>query len=83
MSITNTQTKSMIIAQHTAAVVVGLGVTGYSAVRYLLARGLSVSVVDSATKPALAKQLADEFPKVTCYFGDFDSALPNQILYPL
>ena len=65
----------MIIAQHTAAVVVGLGVTGYSAVRYLLARGLSVSVMDSATKPALAKQMADEFPKVTCYFGDFDSEL--------
>ncbi len=55
--------------------IVGLGVTGYSAVRYLLARGLCVSVMDSRAEPILAKRLADEFPEVNCYFGEFDSAL--------
>jgi len=60
------------IAQHDSAMVVGLGVTGYSVVRYLLARGLSVSVMDSRAQPALAKSLAENFPEVACHFSEFD-----------
>jgi len=63
-----------IISQYTSASVIGLGVTGYSAVRYLRARGLSVSVLDSRTEPLLASKLSEEFPEVDCHFGEFDSA---------
>jgi len=62
-----------IISQYQSASVIGLGVTGYSAVRYLRARGLSVSVLDSRNEPALANKLSAEFPEVDCYFGEFDS----------
>jgi len=62
-----------IISQYQSASVIGLGVTGYSAVRYLRARGLSVSVLDSRNEPALANTLSAEFPEVDCYFGEFDS----------
>jgi len=75
MLLPTTQTQTSILAEHSAAMIVGLGVTGYSAVRYLLARGLCVSVMDSRAEPILAKRLADEFPEVNCYFGEFDSAL--------
>ena len=63
-----------IISQYKSASVIGLGVTGYSAVRYLRARGLSVSVLDSRTEPLLASKLSEEFPEVDCHFGEFDSA---------
>jgi len=63
-----------IISQYTSASVIGLGVTGYSTVRYLRARGLSVSVLDSRVEPPLASKLAKEFPDVDCYFGEFDNA---------
>lgn len=75
MTISTAQAQPVTIAQHSAAMVLGLGVTGYSAVRYLLARGLSVSVMDSRLEPALAKRLANEFPQVNCHFGEFDGAL--------
>ena len=76
MSLPNTQTQTTTaISEHSAAMVLGLGVTGYSVVRYLLARGLSVSVMDSRAEPALAKRLAEEFPKVKCYYGGFDGVL--------
>ena len=63
-----------ITSQYQAATVIGLGVTGYSAVRYFLARGLSVSVFDSRPKPPLSAELANNFPEVDCHFGDFDDA---------
>lgn len=76
MSQPNTQTQTNnTLAEHSAAMVVGLGVTGYSVVRYLFARGLSVSVMDSRAEPALAARLVEEFPAVKCYFGAFDGAL--------
>ena len=67
--------KANTIARHDDAMVVGLGVTGYSVVSYLSARGLTVSVMDSRVEPALAKRLHNEFPNVKCYFGDFDGDL--------
>ena len=62
-----------IISQYSSATVIGLGATGYSVVRYLRARGLSVSVLDSRSQPHLAKKLEKEFPEVDCYFGEFDN----------
>ncbi len=67
---TNTQTT--LVQQFSAATVIGLGATGYSVVRYLRARGLTVAVVDSRAEPALANQLKQEFPEVLTYFGSLD-----------
>ncbi len=57
------------IDRHQQALVVGLGVSGYSAVRYLSAKGLTVRVVDGNPEPALSSQLAKEFPEVVTQFG--------------
>jgi UDP-N-acetylmuramoylalanine--D-glutamate ligase len=68
-----------VLAQYTSATVVGLGVTGYSVVRYLLARGLSVQVVDSRLEPPMVKQLREKHPQVKLYLGDF-SEIKDQAL---
>jgi len=60
-----------LLAQYRAATVVGLGVTGYSAARYLRARGLEVLVVDSREQPPLASEFSREFPEVAVQFGTF------------
>lgn len=61
-----------LIAQYSSATVIGLGVTGYSVVRYLRARGLQVTVLDSRTAPPLAKKLTETYPEVSAVFGAFD-----------
>lgn len=66
------------LSQHRSAVVVGLGATGYSVVRYLRARGLSVSVVDSRQTPPLAQTLSNNYPDVACYFGELDTQVITQ-----
>lgn len=63
-----------IFAQYPAATVIGLGATGFSAVRYLVARGLRVTVLDSRDAPAKADQLAEHYPEVISHFGAFDYA---------
>ncbi len=60
-----------IVAQYRCATVIGLGVTGYSVARYLLARGLGVIVLDSRLKPPLAAEFEREFPEVETKFGAF------------
>ncbi len=60
-----------LLAQYDAATVVGLGVTGYSAARYLRARGLDVVVIDSREEPPLAGEFSREFPEVVVQFGAF------------
>ncbi|MFT5135320.1 MAG: UDP-N-acetylmuramoylalanine--D-glutamate ligase [Arenicella sp.] len=71
--------KTPVLAQYSSATVVGLGVTGYSVVRYLLAAGLSVRVVDSRLEPPMVKQLREKHPQVKLYLGDF-SAIKDQAL---
>lgn len=60
-----------LVAQYRAATVVGLGVTGYSAARYLLARGVDVTLVDSRPMPSLANEFKREFPDIDTQFGAF------------
>lgn len=62
-----------IIAADTHYLVVGLGATGLSCVRYLVSRGKKVSVMDSRITPPNASLLAQEFPEVQCFFGGFNS----------
>ncbi len=60
------------------ALVVGLGTTGLSCVRYLRARGDVVSVVDSRPNPPALTQLREQFPDVAAHTGGFEPALFRQ-----
>jgi UDP-N-acetylmuramoylalanine--D-glutamate ligase len=57
------------------AVVVGLGKTGYSAARFLLARGAQVAVTDSRAEPPELQRLAALGGDVVVRTGGFDAAL--------
>lgn len=57
------------------ALVVGLGLTGLSCVRYLLARGYKVSVVDSREQPPMLAALPASDDLVLCHTGGWDPAL--------
>lgn len=67
--VTNDNQKSEYI------LVVGLGVTGLSVVRYLYKQNKNIVVVDSRQEPPGLKQLESEFPDVTIYLGEFDEAI--------
>ena len=57
------------------AVVVGLGETGYSAARFLLAHGSQVSVTDSRAAPPALKRLSALGAEVVVRTGGFDASL--------
>ncbi len=57
------------------AVVVGLGTSGYSVVRFLLARGVRVAVTDSRAQPPELAHLAALGADVTVRAGGFDASL--------
>ena len=54
--------------------VVGLGKTGLSCVRYLRARGVEVAVTDSRADPPGLAALRGELPDVPLFLGGFDEA---------
>ena len=62
----------------TAAVIVGLGVTGLSCARYLLARGWRVCVTDSRADPPGRAQLAMLDADITVRFGFLDTSLLDE-----
>ncbi|HEY4340093.1 MAG TPA: UDP-N-acetylmuramoyl-L-alanine--D-glutamate ligase [Steroidobacteraceae bacterium] len=64
----------------TAAVIVGLGVTGLSCARYLLARGWRVCVTDSRADPPGRAQLAQLAPDITVRFGHLDTTLLDEAM---
>lgn len=60
------------------AMVIGLGLTGLSCARYLLANGYSVAVTDSRENPPCLAQLREELPDVAVFVGGFsEAALSN------
>lgn len=59
-------------------VVIGLGKTGHSCVRYLKKQGAYVAVIDSRENPPDLEELKQEFPDVLVKCGGFDEALLNQ-----
>ncbi|MFN2328580.1 MAG: UDP-N-acetylmuramoyl-L-alanine--D-glutamate ligase [Chromatocurvus sp.] len=66
-----------IIASSAQRVVVGLGVTGLSVVRYLAHRGERFAVVDTRAEPPGLAQLRGEFPDVSVFVGDIPQSLLN------
>ncbi|PCH61210.1 MAG: UDP-N-acetylmuramoyl-L-alanine--D-glutamate ligase [Gammaproteobacteria bacterium] len=59
------------------SLVVGLGVSGWSCVRFLMAQGFNVAVTDSRDITPYSADLRQQFPEITCALGGFDSALFN------
>ncbi|WP_394130661.1 UDP-N-acetylmuramoyl-L-alanine--D-glutamate ligase [Shewanella maritima] len=53
-------------------IVLGLGATGLSVVRFLMQKGITPLVMDSRRQPPGAKTLADEFPDIELVRGGFD-----------
>ena len=55
--------------QSRTALVLGMGLTGYSIVRFLRSRGVEVSACDSRDFPPYLKQIGDEFPDIELTTG--------------
>jgi UDP-N-acetylmuramoylalanine--D-glutamate ligase len=53
--------------------VLGLGESGFSAVRFLVSRGLSVRVADSRIDPPQANLLRQQYPQVSLALGPFSA----------
>ncbi|MCL1137980.1 UDP-N-acetylmuramoyl-L-alanine--D-glutamate ligase [Shewanella pneumatophori] len=60
------------MAQQYSHIVLGLGATGLSVVRYLCGQGITPLVMDSRAVPPGADVLAAEFPQVELIAGGFD-----------
>jgi len=73
MSVQTYNPDQPIVAQYSAATVIGLGATGFSVVRYLCARGIDVRVVDTRDQPPWADQLKKDYPQVELTTGDLGS----------
>ena len=58
-----------------ATLVVGLGRTGISCVRYLYARGENIVLTDSRVAPPELEVFRHEFPDVPAHLGRFDKSL--------
>jgi UDP-N-acetylmuramoylalanine--D-glutamate ligase len=54
---------------HFDAVIVGLGKTGLSCVRYLSKQGLNIAITDSRDEPPELSALKNEFESIPTYFG--------------
>jgi len=59
-------------------VVVGLGLTGISCVKYLLSQNASLAVVDSRENPPGLNEFREKFPQVPLYLGSFDQPVIYQ-----
>jgi UDP-N-acetylmuramoylalanine--D-glutamate ligase len=57
------------------ALVVGLGLTGQSCVRHLVARGYEVTGVDTRAQPPRVDDIRREFPRVVLHTGGLDARL--------
>jgi UDP-N-acetylmuramoylalanine--D-glutamate ligase len=61
--------------QHYDAVIVGLGKTGLSCVRYLLKKGSTIAVTDSRVNPPELSTLKNEFETVPVYLGEISAEI--------
>lgn len=59
--------------------VLGLGDTGITTVRWLRAHGAEVQVADTREAPPLLATLQDEFPDIPVYLGDFNQGMFNGV----
>ena len=64
-----------VIVSDRRTLVVGLGKTGLSCVRYLCEKGRDVAVADSRLSPPGLDELRAEWPHLPVYLGEFDADL--------
>lgn len=55
-------------------VVLGLGKTGFSCVRFLRKQGIDVAVIDTRDEPPALAELEEQYPEVDVYLGGIASA---------
>lgn len=59
-------------------IIVGLGKTGLSCIRYLVRQGCNLAVVDSRVNPPCLEELRQEFPAVPVCLGKFEEKVLSQ-----
>jgi len=59
--------------QGARTLIVGLGATGLSCVRFLAQRGVEVAVIDSREQPPALADMQREFPDIALFTGGFDA----------
>ncbi|MDX1635008.1 MAG: UDP-N-acetylmuramoyl-L-alanine--D-glutamate ligase [Marinobacter sp.] len=64
-----------VIVSDRRTLVVGLGKTGLSCVRYLVAQGRDVAVADNRAQPPGLETLQQQWPEVPVHLGPFDAEL--------
>lgn len=64
-----------VIVSDRRTLIVGLGKTGLSCVRYLCEKGRDVAVADSRLSPPCLDELRAEWPDLPVYLGEFDAEL--------
>src|SRR5690554_1418006 len=64
-----------LIVSDRRTLIVGLGKTGLSCVRYLSGTGRDIAVADSRENPPGLEELRADWPEVPVYLGAFDPAL--------
>ncbi|EDM46927.1 UDP-N-acetylmuramoyl-L-alanine--D-glutamate ligase [Marinobacter algicola] len=64
-----------VIVSDRRTLIVGLGKTGLSCVRYLCEKGRDVAVADSRLSPPGLDELRAEWPDLPVYLGEFDAEL--------
>ncbi|MCK5871916.1 MAG: UDP-N-acetylmuramoyl-L-alanine--D-glutamate ligase [Methylococcales bacterium] len=69
----NFQTSLKLIPKTSKIVIVGLGITGFSVVRFLKYYQFQVTVIDNRDHPAMAAQLQNDFPKIELITGKFNN----------
>jgi len=75
MQILDKQTVCQDLFSGRRVLVVGLGKTGLSCVRFLRARGVEVAVMDSRLQPPGLPELKQQYPDVAVFLGDFDETV--------
>jgi len=60
---------------HYDAVIVGLGKTGLSCVRYLINQGLNIAITDSRNKPPELSTLKNEYASIPVYLGEISAEI--------
>ena len=64
-----------IHTQYHNTLIIGLGATGWSVLRYLVAKGEPVAVVDSREQPPLLTDLRDQYADVAVFLGEFNDQI--------
>jgi UDP-N-acetylmuramoylalanine--D-glutamate ligase len=66
--------KHFALTAQSNILIVGLGITGMSVARFLVAHGFQFSLLDSRDNPPLDKDFFQQYPDVAVFTGGFDNA---------